>query len=110
MNFALRIWRPVALLTLYATALSAQSNPAKRLSSIVSVAVEEYAKAFDENGKLVAPSEYAETTDFLRDAREVASNLKSYTAAQTRAILDTLSTAVAAKKSVAEVRAIHARF
>jgi high-affinity iron transporter len=110
MKFGPTSWRALALLVLGATTLPAQGNPAKRLSSIVSVAVEEYSKAFDDAGKLVAPAEYAETTDFLRDAKDVAGTLKSYSAAQTRAILDTLTAAVAAKRPVAEIRAIHARF
>ena len=110
MKFGPPFWRAITLLVIGTTTLSAQGNPAKRLSSIVSVAVEEYSKAFDDDGKLVAPAEYSETTDFLRDAKDVATTLKSYSAAQTRALLDTLTAAVAAKRPVAEVRAIHARF
>lgn len=109
MKFGPTIWRVSTALVIGATALSAQANPAKRLSSIVSVAVEEYGKAFDDNGNLVAPAEYAETTDFLRDARDVSKNLKSYSAGTTRALLDTLTQAVAAKRPVAEVRAVYAR-
>lgn len=110
MKFGLPICRAFTLLVIGATALSAQGNPAKRLSSIVSVAVEEYSKAFDDKGKLVAPAEYAETTDFLRDARDVATTLKSYSAGRTRALLDTLSAAVTAKRPVSEIREIHTRF
>ncbi len=110
MKFGPSIWRALAVLVTGATALSAQANPAKRLSSIVSVAVEEYGKAFDDSGKLVAPAEYAETTDFLRDASEVAKTLRSYSAVTTRAVLDTLTQAVAAKRPVAEVRTIYSRF
>ncbi len=110
MKFGPSIWRAFAALVFGATALSAQGNPAKRLSSIVSVAVEEYGKAFDEDGRLVAPMEYAETTDFMRDAVDVAKTLRSYSAGTTRALLDTLSRAVAAKRPVAEVRAIYSRF
>jgi hypothetical protein len=41
----------VSILSLLAaSSLVAQENPAKRLSSIVGVAVEEYAKAVDEQG------------------------------------------------------------
>ncbi len=110
MNFGPSIWRAFTALVFCATALSAQGNPAKRLSSIVSVAVEEYGKAFDDKGRLVAPLEYSETTDFLRDAAEVAKSLRSYSAGTTRALLDTLTKAVAAKRPVPEVRAIYARF
>ena len=49
MKFGSTICRAFALLVIGATALSAQGNPAKRLSSIVSVAVEEYSKAFDKS-------------------------------------------------------------
>ena len=110
MKFGPPIWRALTVLTVAASALSAQGNPAKRLSSIVSVAVEEYGKAFDEKGKLVAPAEYTETTDFLADAQQVAKTLRSYSAKQTRALLDTLVAAVQVKRPVAEIRAIHARF
>lgn len=109
MKFGPPIWRALTVLTVAASALSAQGNPAKRLSSIVSVAVEEYGKAFDASGKLVAPAEYAETTDFLADAQQVAKGLRSYSANQTRALLDTMVAAVRAKRPVAEIREIHAR-
>lgn len=93
-----------------AASLSAQENPAKRLSSIVSVAVEEYAKAFDDHGRIVAPAEYQETTDFLKDAADIARRFKAYNADQTRAVLDTLIGAVLRKASPEEVRMIHVRF
>src|SRR5687767_15681135 len=40
--------------------LAAQEGPAKRLSSIVGVAVEEYGKAIDAGGRLVSDIEYEE--------------------------------------------------
>ena len=52
-----------------ASALHAQEHPARRLSSIVGVAVEEYAKGVDARGQLISQQEYQETLDFLRDAR-----------------------------------------
>jgi high-affinity iron transporter len=90
--------------------LPAQENPAKRLSSIVGVAVEEYAKAVDEQGKLVSKDEFDETSGFLTDAKQVATRLSGYDAARSRAILDTLSAAVAARQPPAVVRMIHQRF
>lgn len=75
-------------------AVSAQENSAKRLSSIVSVAVEEYGKAFDTTGRLVSELEYNETTSFLADAKIVAKRLRGYNAISTQALLDTLSAAV----------------
>ena len=101
----------VSILSLIAAgSLAAQQNPAKRLSSIVGVAVEEYAKAVDEQGKLISKDEYDETYGFLTDARQVAAKLTGYDAPATRAILDTLTLAVAQKKPPSTVRAMHRLF
>src|SRR6202162_2253522 len=111
MNCRFMRWIGVSVLSLVATAtLPAQENPAKRLSSIVGVAVEEYAKAVDERGKLVSKDECDETYGFLSDARQVATRLSGYDAARTRAILDSLTAAVAARKPPAAVRELHQRF
>ena len=90
--------------------IDAQENSAKRLSSIVSVAIEEYGKAVDSKGNLISKDEYAETTEFLADAKGVAQRLRGYNAALTQAILDTLITAVEQKVAPVQVRLIHARF
>ena len=101
----------ILLLSLGAVSLlPAQENPAKRLSSIVGVAVEEYAKAVDDRGKLISNPEYEETTGFLGDARLVAARLSGYNAATTRAILDTITTLVNSKQPPGVVRNLHARF
>ena len=101
----------VSILSLFAAgSLAAQQNPAKRLSSIVGVAVEEYAKAVDEQGKLISKDEYDETYGFLTDAQQVAARLTGYDAPATRAILDTLTLAVAQKKPPSTVRAMHRLF
>ena len=101
----------IALMSLLSPAsLQTQENSAKRLSSIVSVAVEEYAKAIDATGRLISADEYEETSSFLVDARVVATRLKGYNAAPTQALLDTLIAAVRARRPVGEVRLIHARF
>ncbi len=97
-------------LAVFASAGSAQENSAKRLSSIVSVAIEEYGKAVDSKGKLVSADEYSETTGFLEDAREVAQRLRGYNAARTQAVLDTLIGAVKSRSAPSDVRLIHARF
>jgi high-affinity iron transporter len=99
-----------ALSLLAALALPAQENQAKRLASIVGVATEEYGKAIDEQGKLISKEEYDETYGFLTDAREVATRLSGYDAAKTRAILDTMITAVAQKKPPAVVKQLQRRF
>jgi len=111
MNCRLTRWIGVGVLSLVATAtLPAQENPAKRLSSIVGVAVEEYAKAVDEHGKLISKDEFDETYGFLTDAKQVATRLSGYDAASSRAILDTLTAAVAERQPPAAVRLIHQRF
>ncbi len=104
-------WIGVPVLSLIAaSALPAQENPAKRLASIVGVAAEEYAKAIDDHGKLLSKDEFDETYGFLTDAKEVAIRLNSYDAALTRAILDSMITAVAQRKPPAVVRELHQRF
>ena len=97
-------------LAFIAVGAQAQENSAKRLSSIVGVAVEEYTKAVDDNGRLISKDEYDETTGFLQDARLVANRLKGYNAPQTQAILDTMITAVNARMKPADFKLLHARF
>ncbi|HET7585798.1 MAG TPA: FTR1 family protein [Gemmatimonadaceae bacterium] len=87
----------------------AQELPARRLSSIVGVAVEEYAKGVDESGRLTSADEYGEARDFLVDARDVARRLSSDRAATVRAVLDTLIAAVAARQPPSELRPIRDR-
>jgi len=101
----------VSILSLFAaSSVAAQENPAKRLASIVGVAVEEYAKAVDEKGNLISKDEFDETTGFLGDARPVATRLNSYSAPTVRAILDSLITVVKERKPPATARELHARF
>src|SRR5215210_7817323 len=101
----------VSILSFVAAAtLPAQDNQAKRLSSIVGVAVEEYAKAVDERGKLVSKDEFDETYGFLTDAKPVAARLSGYDAPKTRTILDSMITAVSARRPPSDVRSLHASF
>lgn len=88
----------------------AQERPAKRLASIVGVAVEEYAKAIDANGRLISGLEYDEAVSFLADAREVAQRLSGDKVALTQALLDSLAATVKAKRPPAELEPLHARF
>ncbi|MDQ3081634.1 MAG: cytochrome c/FTR1 family iron permease [Gemmatimonadota bacterium] len=111
MNPGFKLGLAVLILTVAnPVAAQAQENPAKRLSSIVSVAIEEYGKAIDDNGRLVSDLEYAETTSFLEDARGVAQRLRGYNARASQALLDTLAIAVNAKRPPREVKLIQARF
>ncbi|MEA2765747.1 MAG: high-affinity iron transporter [Gemmatimonadaceae bacterium] len=104
-------WIVVSILSLTAAGrLPAQENPAKRLASIVGVAVEEYAKAVDDRGKLISRDEFDETYGFLADAKLVAARLNGYEARATRAFLDSLTRAVAERKPPATVRQFHKLF
>src|SRR2546423_1299510 len=98
------------LALLAATGLAAQENPAKRLASIVGVAVEEYAKAVDENGKLISKDEYDETAGFLSDARQIATRLNSYSAATAQSVLDSLIAVVRDRKPPSKARELHRLF
>jgi high-affinity iron transporter len=111
MNSGLKIGLAAAVFfAVFAGPATAQENSAKRLSSIVSVAVEEYGKAVDNHGKLISKDEYSETTGFLDDARVVAQRLRGYNAPQTQAVLDTIIDAVRRKVPPADLRLIAARF
>ena len=103
-------WLTVTLATVFPSAATAQENSAKRLSSIVSVAVEEYTLAVDRDGKLVSNEEYQETTSFLDAAKTIAGRLKGYNGPAAQALLDSMSMAVDAKRPPTEVRLLHARF
>jgi len=89
---------------------AAQDHPARRLSNIVAVAVEEYAKGVDEQGKVLLEVEYQEAVDFLADARTVAGRLSGASAATARTALDSLTAAVRERRSPAAVTALHATF
>lgn len=97
------------VLLLAARPAAAQESAARRLSSIVGVAVEEYGKAVDERGRLVSAQEYQETMDFLRDAAGVADRLSGDRADAARRALDTLAAAVRARKTPAQVAALRER-
>ncbi|MDP9177453.1 MAG: FTR1 family protein [Gemmatimonadota bacterium] len=100
----------VVAVILLPAAVQSQENSAKRLSSIVSVAVEEYRKGIDDRGNIISAEEYAEATSFLGDARVVATRLRGYNAPPTQALLDTLIAAVKARRPPQEVQLIEARF
>ena len=111
MNHRLLRWIGIPVLSLIAAiALPAQENPSKRLASIVGVATEEYAKAIDEQGNLISKDEFDETYGFLTDAKDVATRLRGYDAVATRAILDSMITAVAQRKPPTVVRELHRHF
>jgi high-affinity iron transporter len=88
----------------------AQEPPAKRLSAIVGVAVEEYSKGVDASGKIIASSELDEVADFLKDAKDVANRLTTPNAAAVRLVLDSLMAAAQRRVTPAELGRIHGKF
>lgn len=106
-------WLAPLLVTIFAWggaigAAGAQDVPAKRLASIVSVAVDEYGKGVDATGRVTVPAEYEEAIGFLGDAKSVASRLSGGNTAKVRALLDSLAAAMRAKMPPAELAVIHA--
>lgn len=88
----------------------AQEPPAKRLSAIVGVAVDEYAKGVDASGRIISAVELEEATGFLSDARDVARRLVSPTADAVRLILDSLSVAAARRVVPAQITQLYLKF
>jgi high-affinity iron transporter len=87
-----------------------QEPAAKRLAAIVSVAVEEYAKGIDANGRIIAASELDEAAGFLRDAKEIAQKLDGPTAPAARLVLDSLIAAATRHAMPAELAALNKKF
>jgi high-affinity iron transporter len=108
-----RLGRLVAVIAFVAlsTRLAAQDeHPIRRVANIVSVAVEEYRKGVDNNGRLISADEYNEAVGFLSDAREAAGRLPGDRAVAARAILDSIIAAVAAKRPPSAIDPISQRF
>lgn len=108
-----RIRKQIALLgacCLVASAARAQEHPARRVANIVNVAVEEYAKAVDAQGKLISAQEYQETNDFLTDARRAAERLSGDNATAARALLDSVAAAVREKRPPSVLDSLEKRF
>ena len=87
-----------------------QEPPAKRLAAIVSVAVAEYSKGIDAEGRIIAASELDEAAGFLRDAKDVAQRLVAPNAASARLLLDSLAAAAARHAKPAELNALSKKF
>ncbi|GAC1513920.1 MAG: hypothetical protein NVS1B4_00370 [Gemmatimonadaceae bacterium] len=93
-----------------AATLGAQEPPVRRISSIVGVVVEEYAKAVDGRGRLVSATEYQEARDFLADARQAGERLSGARADAARAVLDSIVDAVGAHRPPQVIAQLHTRF
>lgn len=88
----------------------AQDTQARRLASIVAVAVDEYAKGVDARGTLVSGAEYAEARGFLDDASQIAARMEGEPAVAVRGTLETLIQAVRSRRPPSEIAAIQGRF
>jgi high-affinity iron transporter len=92
-----------------ATVRSQDTTAARRLASIVSVAVAEYRLSVDESGHLTSAEEYAEAVEFLENAREVAGRLEGHGAPAARSALGALIGAVEQKRPPAALEQYRTR-
>ena len=97
------------LLALAAAPLAAQVETVQRIAGMVAIAADEYGKGIDAQGRLISIEEYQEAVGFLSEARTSAGRLPAERRGSS-AILDTLISAVNAKRPVTEVKALAARF
>src|SRR5258708_25223159 len=111
MSLRFKLGRTVAALILACVpaALLAQDRPVQRIATIVSVAVEEYGKGIDANGRTISEDEYQEALGFLDDAHGVAARLPG-NATVPRSLLDSIVAAAKAKRPPADLAALNARF
>ena len=111
MNCKRRIGCLCALASLWLTpaTMRSQDTAARRLASIVSVAVSEYGLAVDKRGQLISAEEYAEVAGFLENAREVAGRLEGRDAPTARSALDALIDAVQKKRPPAALEQYRTR-
>ena len=87
-----------------------EQNPVQRVANIVTVAVEEYGKGIDKQGRLISADEYQEAVDFLKDARASAARLPRDRAVPASALLDSIIAAVNAKRPPNELEALNKHF
>ena len=111
MNLFRQLATVAALLAVFgARDIGAQEPVGKRLSAIVGVAVEEYAKGVDSSGRLVSSVELDEATGFLKEARDVAVRLKTPNAAAVRVVIDSLAVAASRRVSPAVLSGFYRTF
>ncbi len=91
-------------------ALAQTEHPEQRLSSIVGVAVGEYAKGVDAQGRLTAADEVDEAIGFLHDAMPIADRMSGDRSPAMRSVLDSLLVACAAHRPMPVVTALYQHF
>ena len=94
----------------FVASAGAQERPAKRIASIVGVAMEEYTKAVGADGRVISEQEYGETISFLLEAMQAAQPLSGERAAETRSIIDSMLVAVRAKAPPLQLAGLRDRF
>jgi high-affinity iron transporter len=97
------------LLVASASVAGAQDAPAKRLASIAGVAVEEYTKGVDDQGRIFAQLEYDEAVTFLGDARELIARINDGREDSLATLIDSMRAVVGRQAAPAELVALHAR-
>lgn len=113
MNFQIILGRAAVgmiLLMFGATSVLAQEDPVRRVANVVSVAVSEYRKGVDAQGRRIDAAEQQEAVDFLREARSAAARLTGDRIASANATLDSLITAAEAGRPPQELAAMQQRF
>src|SRR4051812_15837382 len=111
MNLRAKLGRAVAVLALAGWPVRAGAqDPVQRVANIVSVAVEEYKKGIDGQGKLLSADEYRESVGFLNDARVAAARLPRERIAAAGPLLDSIVAGVAARKPPAVLDSLAGRF
>src|SRR4051812_2924994 len=106
----IRLAAVCAAIALAPRPLGAQEHPVKRVANIVTVALEEYAKGIDDQGRMISAQEYQEAVDFLGDARRTAERLPGPRGDTARVLLDSIVAAVNAKQTPATLAALSTRF
>ena len=98
------------LLPLLPPRQGAEDTPAKRLSAVVAVAIDEYAKGVDAGGKIISAVELDEATAFLRYAKDVAKRLTLPNADAVRLLLDSLGAAADRRAAPGELVLLNHKF
>src|SRR5687767_11465828 len=86
-----------ALTAFFAGTIQGQESPAKRVASIVGVALAEYEQGIDSTGRLISDLEFQEAVQFLTLARDAARRLSGTGADSARQALDSISAGVSRK-------------
>ncbi len=99
-----------AALLAAATPARAQESPVRRVANIVTVAVGEYGKGVDDQGRVIAADELQEAIGFLDVARQAATRIPADRFTAARPLLDSIVAAATAHRPHADLVALEQRF